>query len=245
MSWQAPTAPELMDVVNATWPAARQIRSGPFMLRDGQNGGKRASAATLERADFSDTDIKRAEQKMRALGQPSLFIIRSGDTGLDNRLKTLGYRDFDYVTIFTAPIGLLATSDNTNMIALPSPAPLAAMAEIWQAGGLGAARVDVMRRVKDPKIFYLGRLNELPAGAAFVAIHNNIAMIHALEVLNLARRQGLGLQLMIAAANWAQQHGAHSFGLVVVSKNTAACGLYRKLGMAETGNYHYRIKDKS
>ena len=73
---------------------------------------------------------------------------------------------------------------------------------------------------------------------------NNIAMIHALEVSSAARRQGLGLKLMAAAATWAQEQGAKVFSLVVVSENKAACGLYKKLGMIEAGNYHYRIKDK-
>jgi len=68
-------------------------------------------------------------------------------------------------------------------------------------------------------------------------------MLHALEVSPNARRKGLGRAMTAAAATWAAEQGADTFTLVAVSSNQAACGLYRRLGMAESGKYHYRRKD--
>ncbi len=243
MSWHPPSASMLMEVVNATWPAAREFPCGPFLLRDGQQGGKRASAASLKKAGFTLPDIEHAASEMRGLNQPALFIIRDGDAQLDSTLAKMGYRSFDFVTLFAAPSANLARHDKDKMHSIAAPMPLAAMAEIWAKGDIGPARVDVMRRVNDPKTYLLGRLDNFPAGAAFVAVHNGIAMVHALEVLGSARRQGLGLQLMAGAAGWALKQNAGTFALAVVSSNIAACGLYKRLGMLEAGNYHYRIKD--
>ncbi len=245
MNWQAPKATEIMHVVNATWPAAWEFSCGPFMLRDGKNGGKRASAATLEQPDFTEADIKTAASKMQKINQPPLFIIRDGDSKLDDTLAKMGYRSFDFVTLFAAPTPLLAQHDSDKMNCITAPIPLAAMGEIWTEGDIGPARIEVMQRVKTPRTYLLGRLEDAPSGAGFVAIHNGIAMIHALEVLHPARRNGLGLQMMAGAAKWALNHGAETFALVVVSSNIAACGLYQQLGMIKTGNYHYRIKDKT
>ncbi len=245
MNWKAPKAAELMDVVNATWPAAREFTCGPFMLRDGENGGKRASAATLEKPDFSKTDINRAATEMQKINQSALFIIRKGDEKLDDSLADMGYRSFDFVTLFAAPSAMLAQHYRNEMHAISAPEPLAAMAEIWAKGDITPARIDVMRRTDHPKTYFLGRLNDTPAGAVFVAVHNSIAMIHALEIAPDHRRQGLGLQLMAGAATWALEQNAKTFALVVVSKNKTACALYKKLGMITAGNYHYRIKEKS
>ncbi len=74
-------------------------------------------------------------------------------------------------------------------------------------------------------------------------MHGKSAMLHALEISPNARRQGLGLAMTGAAAAWAKEHGADTFTLIAITENTAACGLYRQLGMAEVGQYHYRIKD--
>ncbi|MBL4807780.1 MAG: GNAT family N-acetyltransferase [Rhodobacteraceae bacterium] len=232
-----------MQVVDATWPAAQQIPCGPFMLRDGQGGGKRASSASLESTRFTDTDIIAAATAMHDLSQPALFMIRDGEEHLDQALDTLGYRSFDFVTLFASPVKTLTALDKKDLFALAAPEPIAAMAEIWAEAGIGPARQNVMRRTDDPKSCFLGRLNDTPAGAAFVGIFSKIAMVHALEIAEPHRRQGLGLLMMAGMASWAETQNADTFSLVVLSDNSAACGLYRHLGMTEVGHYHYRIKE--
>ena len=67
-------------------------------------------------------------------------------------------------------------------------------------------------------------------------------MLHALEILPIFRRHGLGRHLLIAAARWAQAQGALDLLLVVARANLAANALYASLGMGIVGQYHYRIR---
>ena len=71
-----PGAAKLAEVCEATWPPASQKALGAWTIRDGQGGGNRVSAATLEGA-FSEADIDRAEAGMRGFGQAPLFMVRA------------------------------------------------------------------------------------------------------------------------------------------------------------------------
>ncbi len=115
------------------------------------------------------------------------------------------------------------------------------MAETWAAGGVGPARLAVMARAPQPRTWLLGRLGDRPAGCAFVALHGVVAMLHALEIAEVARRRGLGARMTRFAAAWGAARGAQTLALAVTGANTPARALYAGLGMAEVGAYHYRI----
>ena len=180
---------------------------------------------------------------MVAMAQPLLFMIRDNDRALDEALENRGYFIKDPVTIFAGPSATLAEHDPKGLTVIDATEPLAVMAEIWETGGIAAGRLDVMRRATGVKACFLGRLNDRPAGAAYVGCDNDIAMLHALEILPELRRKGLALQMMGAMGSWALRNGADTFSLVVLTKNDAACGLYEKLGMVKAGQYHYRKKE--
>ncbi len=242
MNWHPPTEAEILQTVDGTWPAARYFDSGPFTLRMGHDGGQRVSAASLN-GSATMAQIGAAERTMLAMDQPRLFLINSANGALDQVLENRGYTVKDPVSMFAAPAGLLAAQDQKGLVAIRSEAPLAIMREIWSAGGIGPGRLAVMARAKGPKTMLLGRIGDTPAGAAYVAMHGQNAMLHALEIMPAHRRKGLGLAMTAAAAAWAIEQGAKTFSLVAVTANTAACGLYRHLGMRGVGHYHYRKKD--
>jgi RimJ/RimL family protein N-acetyltransferase len=56
------------------------------------------------------------------------------------------------------------------------------------------------------------------------------------------RGRGVGSALMTAAIDWARERGLHKLSLDVFAHNTAAIGLYRKMGFVEEGRRikHYR-----
>ena len=213
----------------ATWPAAARRDLGPVRLRDGAGGGSRVSAATLE-APWQTPDLEAAEAAMRAQGATPLFMVRQGETALDARLAARGYAVMDPTSILAAPVGDLEAAP-ANPCWPPRPAHLA----IWQAGGVDPARIAVMHRAAPPKAVL-----HRPDGCAFVALHERIAMLHALEIAAPARRRGLGRALMAMAAGWARDQGAATLALAVTRANTAASALYRGLGYAEVTGYHYR-----
>jgi len=242
MSWQAPSEAEILQTVDATWPAARYFESGPFTLRLGHSGGQRVSAASA-RGPANAAEIGAAERSMRALDQARLFMISGKDAELDTALAARGYAVKDPVTMFASPVETLAQHDPMGVTAIRSESPLEVMKEIWAAGQIGKGRLAVMSRATEAKTYLLGRENDRAAGTAFVAMHGKSAMLHALEILPEHRRKGLGLAMTAAAAAWAAEHGAETFSLIAITANTAACGLYRSLGMQDVGHYHYRKKD--
>ena len=79
------------------------------------------------------------------------------------------------------------------------------------------------------------------AGDVLVAVDGQVAMIHAIEVLQAMRRRGAARLLMQAAARFATEHGAVWLTLAVTEANRPARALYRRLGMAEAGGYQYRL----
>jgi len=234
-----PDAHTLYEVCARTWPAACKTQVGPWTIRDGKGGGQRVCAATLE----GELDnISRAEAAMRNLGQPALFMIRDGDDALDAALEARSYAIKDPVNLYACPIEQLTDLPIPKVTAFTIWEPLHIMRDIWEAGGIGPQRVDVMERCTGPKAGLLGRWNDHPAGTGYVAIHNRIAMVYALEILPHQRGQGVGKWMMRRAAVWAEAEGAQHMSVICTQQNAAANGLYRALGMALVGSYHYRIR---
>jgi ribosomal protein S18 acetylase RimI-like enzyme len=225
----------LAAVMEATWPPARSWQQGPFLLREGNGGGKRVSAASVT-GPWTDADLAVLE----AMAEP-LVLIRDTDTGLDAALEARGWRVVDPVVAYAAPVAGLQ-AELPPLSTFPHWPPLQIARTIWDEGGIGPARLAVMDRVTGPKAALLARLGDRPAGVAFVARDGEDAMLHALEVRPAFRRHGMGEILLRAAANWAGAEGASRLSLVVTARNTAARALYARLHMQVVGQYHYRMK---
>lgn len=180
---------------------------------------------------------------MLALGQPRLFVVRDGDGALDVLLAAQGYRVIDPTVIRACAIESLTAHKAPRLAAFTLWEPLQIMRDIWAEGGIGPARLAVMQRVDGPKTALLGRSDDSPSGAGFVAVHGAIAMVHALEVRPNSRRQGAARNMMLVAAHWAAGQGARQMALAVTAANEGANALYTSLGMPICAKYHYRIKD--
>lgn len=234
-----PDAACLYDVIDGTWPTAEVRRLGPVLLRRGDNGGQRVSAATAL-GPVTLKDIVAAEAAMQAMGQPRLFQIRSGDDALDAALAARGYIVVDPVNLYVVSVEALATRRPPPVTAFCVWEPLAIQNDIWAKGGIGPERLAVMQRAQGPKTSILGRINDHPGGTAFVAIHDGIAMVHAVEVLPHQRKLGMAGWFMRLAAFWARDNGATHLAVVCTQANAGANALYASLGLALVGQYHYR-----
>ena len=238
-----PDAQTLYGVTEATWPPARAWRSGPWTFRDGAGGGKRVSAATAE-GPVSQADLAQAEAAMRGMDHPPLFMVRESDEALDALLADQGYRIIDPVNLYVGPVAPLTKDPPPRATAYAIWEPLEIQRDIWAEGGIGPARLAVMQRAKAPKTAILTRNGQHPAGVAFVAIHDGIAMMHALEIREVDRRTGQGRNATKQAALWAAQNGATYLAALCTQANSGANALYTSLGMAPVGQYHYRIKEE-
>lgn len=233
----------LYAVTEATWPAAQTHPVGPWIIRDGQGGGKRVSAATPT-GPVSATDLPEAEAAMRALGQPALVMVPAGETALDDMLDRAGYAVVDPVNVYVCATGLLSAEPVPQLAVFDVWEPFAIQKDLWREAGIGPERRAVMTRVQGPKTALLARGRDKPAGVGFVAIHDGVAMVHALEVPASRRRQGSARNMMRYAAHWAQARGAGHLAVLCRQDNDAANGLYLSLGMTLAGQYHYRIKEE-
>lgn len=248
MTGPGPHQAEVMAALEATWPAAALRRQGPFTLRDGGGGGKRVSAATAEGPPDAAA-IRAAEAAMRAAGQRPLFRLRPAlcpwDAALDDVLAARGYEMLDPTLFMVAPVARLIASDLPALRQFPIWPPLEIQRQIWAEAGIGAGRQAIMARVAGPKTALLARIDDRPAGVAFVACSGAVAMLHAMETLPRLRRKGAARGLMHGAADWAAAQGAEWLALAVTRANAPARALYAAMGMAELGGYHHREAPES
>ncbi|MBY6155456.1 GNAT family N-acetyltransferase [Vannielia litorea] len=228
----------LFAAIDATWPAVRSVEAGAWQVREGGGGGSRVSSATT---NDEEAALAPMEEAQAALGQPALVRLRGDQTRLDSRLAEAGYVVKDPTNIRVAPVARLAAGElpRVRVFAVDFP-PLKIQREMWAEGGIGPERVAIMTRAAGPKTAILGRSNDTPAGTAFVALHGDIAMLHALEVRPAMRRQGAAVNMMRGAARWAQDQGAAFMTVLVTQQNAAANALYELLEMDLVGHYLYR-----
>lgn len=233
------SAQRLHAAIDATWPPAAMQRAAGFIIREGQGGGQRVSAATLD-GPLAQADPAAAIAAMRALGQAPLFMVRDGETALDAELAARGLAVVDPVVALAAPCAAIATEHPPRLAAIECEFPIAALRQIWAAGGIGAGRLGVMGRVKGSRVYLLARANDRPAGAAFVACDGKVAMLHALWVSPAARRHGVARKILEKSAVWAAEQGAEWLSAVTLRRNDAARRLFTVLGMETICSYHYR-----
>ncbi len=237
------TDPKYYDAVEATWPPVSQVQFKSVTLREGRGGGSRVSCATTDRLPPEKT-LTEAEDEMRRMGQKPLFMIRDGNKLLDRALGEKGYVLKDPVVIYRAPVQSLADVTIPRVMTFCIWSPLAIQKEIWAEGGIDARRLAIMERATGAKTSIMGRIDDQPAGTAFVAVHEGVAVVHALEIAAEHRRKGLAAWMMRQAAQWALRNGADELAVAVTEANEAANGLYTGLGMEVVGRYHYRILDQ-
>ena len=230
----------LFAAIDATWPAAARHRTGAFVVREGQGGGKRVSAASAE-GDWGGADIDAAIARHHALQQAPLFMIRPGEDRLDAALAARGLALVDPVVVLAAPLAALAEARPPPITAFCLWPPLSIMADIWAAGDIGPDRMAVMARAAPPRAAVLGRVEDRAAGAGFIAVHAGIAMLHAFYILPHLRRRGLARRMLHEAAHWASGQGAQTLALQVTRANLGAIALYQGAGLAEVAGYHYRL----
>lgn len=235
------TADQMFSALDATWPAATVKAQNGWLLRDGAGGGKRVSAASRM---ASDAEISVAADAMQAMGQAPTFQVRGEDPDLDAALDAAEYAIVDPVWLYAARVADLIDGQSEQSRIYRGQFAVAAMQEIWSAGGIGPARLAVMERAAAPKAWLMTRIDDRPAGVAFVSVAGGIAMIHAIEVANAYRRQGAARALMSGAATFAADNGAEWLGLAVTKANVGANNLYQSLGMEAVAGYHYRVIDQ-
>lgn len=234
---------DIAEAIRATWPPKTSRTVGPFEVLDGAGGGNRVSAARLTdpAADGGKVTPGMIAEVENTRGDTPLFMVFGWQDPLDDALAALGYTIRDETVVLAATIADIAEPPPPVSCFEVWP-PLAVQEELWAEGDIGPARLAVMDRAAGPKTALFGRINDRPAGTAFMAVHEKTAMLHALEVTPTARRQGLARIMVGAGAAWAAGHGAEVLSVLVTRANDPAQRLYASLGLKPVEKYHYRVK---
>jgi len=237
--------PYWLEVMDSTWPAATFMEGDEWKIRVGKGGGKRVCAATCNRmmmGQLANTRIAFAEAKMKAFGQMPVFMIFPEQNELDAKLAERGYDVWDASTIYCCAIESLTRIPLPPVTVLGIWEPLEIMQEIWTKGGIGKERWNVMDRVQGPKSGFLVRMHDRPVGVAFAAVHQESAMVHAIEILPQHRCKGAGAWLLRGVARWSADFGVRQLCAICTDENAEAIALYASLGFSPLGRYHYRMK---
>lgn len=226
----------------ATWPPVETAAAGGFRVGRGAGAGGRCGSARLT-GEWSPSDIALAEACHDRWRQPRLFRVMEDERALIASLQARGYRPETPTLVLEAKVGELAAVRPPPVTSFAIWPPLAIQRHIWDETGIDAARRSVMDRTPAPKAALLGRIRDRAAAAGFVAAagigSEQVAMLHALEVLPQFRRQGLAGWLVREAAIWAQGQGASRLALAVTEANAPARALYDSLGFVLAGRYLY------
>lgn len=228
----------LREAFQATWPAAEYADAGGFRVGCGLGAGGRVSSAWAVGA-WRDADIDEAVAVHERWGQRPMFGVMDDDELLAAALDARAFVRETPTVIMAAPIGLLTDRPVPPVTAFAIWPPLAIQREIWEAGNIGPARQAVMEHVAGPRTAILGRMDDRAAGAAFVAIHGPVAMVHAIETVPALRRRGVAGWMLRQAAFWAGERGADRLGLAVSRANVSARALYDRMGFHEAAGYGY------
>lgn len=228
----------LTSAFEATWPAAEYRDAGGLRVGRGLGAGGRVSSAHPV-GPWSQADIDEAVEIHREWGQTPMFRTLDSDAPLIDALTAQGFLRSNPTAIMTIPVAGLTDTPLPPVTAFAIWPPLSIQREIWVAGNINPARQAVMDRVAQPRTSLLGRIEDRPAGAGFVAIHQGVAMVHAVEVLQAFRRKGMAGWIMRQAAFWAAENGADRIALAVSRANTGARATYDRLGFAEVAGYAY------
>lgn len=225
-----------------TWPAADYADAGGFRVGRGLGAGGRVSSARAVGPWVAD-DIPAAERIHQGWDQQPIFRVLDTDPDLADALLAVGYRRESPTSIMQAPVAMLMDQVIPPLTTFAVWPPLAIQHDLWTSGTITLARQAVMGRVTGPRSSILGRIDDRAAGAAFAAVHADVAMVHAVEVLPAFRRRGLAGWMMRQAAIWAAGNGATRMALAVSRANAGARATWDRLGFAEVAGYSYYLRD--
>jgi GNAT superfamily N-acetyltransferase len=130
-------------------------------------------------------------------------------------------------------------------------APLFDMYRVWygQTSDLDAARSFLLQRLRNNEsVVFLARQDDRPVGfAQLYPLFSSVSMqpvwvLNDLFVVDDARQQGIGSQLLETAAEFARELGAIRLELATAPDNQTAQAVYEKLGWKPNTEFiHYTL----
>ena len=235
------------------WPALQEVHYDGWLLRLANGKTRRTNSVNIMRGGVRPLAEKIAfcEDFYLRHNLPTHFrILSTADAELEAALQARGYTSEDETSTLYMDFAEHALQPVAMSVELQESAPssewVSARLAITQQGPDTRTKLEkILQQLALPAVFAATRSEPGSIDAvAKGAIHDRIVCLNLVATRRTHLRQGLSQACVSAILHWAKQRGAAGACLQVVSANTPAIRLYRKLGFAqELYRYHYRTKN--
>lgn len=230
-------------------PAPRVLFDGPFVVRAHHGGTGRANAASSLDASPDPELPARIERIARFYarhGLPLRFRSTPLDPpGLADLLRARGCVERDETTVLCGDAQAIARTDSAvEVLAAPEPEWQAVVATAeYQTPTRQAEKREIPALMAAEPGWLVLREEGATIGCLFAVADGEFCGVFDLAVRPEAKRRGLGVRLMGAAAAWGVARGARHLWAQVAVTNTASQALMARIGLSEAYRYVYRRMD--
>lgn len=237
------------EISNNGWPALQTMQYDGWLLRFAEGVTKRSNSVSMlypSRIPFKEK-IAFCETVYHQQGiAPCFKIVRESETSvIDSILEDQGYS--------------IPATISFQMLTIGSSAPKPESA-IHIETGINDAWIDhfirmnrfeksrkrvylaIMKQVLTPKCLVSVVANQQTIGVGLGVLEADCIGLFDLVVDPDHRNRGIGADIVKAILHWGHSMGARKGYLQVLTDNTQAISVYRKLGFAEIYQYWYRMK---
>lgn len=227
------------------WPALREERMGPWLLRFADGLTRRSNSANpaAPRIDDIAGSVAACAERYRKSGLPAIFRIPSiVDPAVDAHLDGLGYGT-EGTTLTLHGAVAAPPRDAAVEIATSAHADWLETMSAWQKRSPrdAALYARLVGAIGIPAGFARLRVDGAPVALAYGAIHDGRLCFESVITAAAHRGHGYARRTLQSLIAWGAAQGARAICLQVEAANAPAIALYRGLGAkAELYRYHYR-----
>ncbi|GBG12231.1 hypothetical protein PAT3040_07099 [Paenibacillus agaridevorans] len=230
------------------WPALQTVLLGGWLVRFADGYTKRSNSVSAIYDGFPEADekIRICEALYRARGLAPVFkvtpFVHPGD--LDDRLQSRGYGKIDHTLVKAAPLAGIEAPSREDLTLTEE------ITEVWLDAVAELQKLTPSQRETTRRMFANRPLkqgfamleeNGRPVACGLAVIEDGWAGLYDIVTAPEARGRGFGEAITRGLFRYAHKQGARMGYLLVVRDNTAANGLYDKLGFETVYEYWYRI----
>ncbi|MDZ7824538.1 MAG: GNAT family N-acetyltransferase [Ahrensia sp.] len=234
------------------WPAASVHYDGSWAVRlTASHPSRRLNSVNpLDPADHLDIEprIARMEKRFASYNRPLVFRLSPlAPLPLEAHFDKEGWRRVAPTKVLMSSLEVMDLDSGIDQ--LPGKdigrfvdASIAIRGDdIDRKPGL----TEVIESIRPPCGLFVMEDFHGPVACALCVHDNDLAGLFDIGVRADSQGKGYGRSIVRSALRWAKHQGAQSAWLQVEALNTAANGLYARLGFDEVYSYHYRMKKEA
>lgn len=238
------------------WPALQTEDIDGWKLRTANGYTKRANCVSTligSKENISEK-IARCEQYYSAINQPTIFKLTPfSEPSLDEKLDQLNYIKQDSSFVMTLPLQNFQSIADSSLqqteeiqFTLLHHISIKWIEQYCQLSGVSEkfipTIIDMMAAIQGEIICGSYSLNNEVVAVGLAVVDKQYISLYNIITAEQHRSKGIAGALITKLLNVGSQKGAHTSYLQVLSDNSPARHLYKKLGYIDQYPYWYRVK---